>query len=49
VSVLRSFSPAELEAVVRGAGLRDVRIQRRFFYRLVASASPVTAAGAHTL
>jgi ubiquinone/menaquinone biosynthesis C-methylase UbiE len=40
LSVLRSFTPAELRDDLRAAGLDDVRVERRFFYRLVASGSP---------
>lgn len=35
LSVLRAFAPDELLARGRAAGLRDPRVERRFFYRLV--------------
>jgi len=40
VSVLRSFSAAELGVELAAAGLGEVRVVRRFCYRLVASGSP---------
>nr|NIP60947.1 methyltransferase domain-containing protein [Gemmatimonadota bacterium]NIR81337.1 methyltransferase domain-containing protein [Gemmatimonadota bacterium]NIT90173.1 methyltransferase domain-containing protein [Gemmatimonadota bacterium]NIU34000.1 methyltransferase domain-containing protein [Gemmatimonadota bacterium]NIV64322.1 methyltransferase domain-containing protein [Gemmatimonadota bacterium] len=39
-SVLRSFTPAELRAAGEEAGLRDVRVRRRFPWRLVLEARP---------
>ncbi|CAN5884350.1 class I SAM-dependent methyltransferase [soil metagenome] len=38
LSILRSFKPQELFNLASQAGLRDVRIERRFPYRLVLSA-----------
>lgn len=35
LSVLRSFTPDELDTLGRKAGLRDVRVQRHFPFRLV--------------
>lgn len=35
LSVLRAFTPAELLALARRAGVRDARVYRHFFYRLV--------------
>jgi len=50
LSVLRSFTPAELLANLRDAGLRDARVHRRFFYRLVGTGRPsANAAAASTL
>ena len=50
LSVLRSFSPAELLADLRDAGLRDAAVRRRFFYRLVGTGRPsANAAAASTL
>jgi len=46
VSVLRSFTAAELTADLEAAGLLDVRVDRCFFYRLVASGSPRPASPA---
>jgi ubiquinone/menaquinone biosynthesis C-methylase UbiE len=43
MSVLRAFSPGELRADMQAAGLRDVRVERRFFYRLVGTGTPVAA------
>jgi len=43
ISVLRAFTPAELRDDLRAAGLQDVRVERRFFYRLVAMGTPVSA------
>lgn len=40
ISVLRSFTPAELAALARDAGLRAVRVRRTFPFRLVLSAMP---------
>lgn len=40
LSVLRSFTADELRALAREAGLRDVRVRRRFFHRLVLTGSP---------
>jgi ubiquinone/menaquinone biosynthesis C-methylase UbiE len=39
LSILRSFTPEELLALARAAGLEDARVERRFPYRLVLSAS----------
>lgn len=39
LSILRSFRPRELRALAGRAGLSDVRVERRFPYRLVLSAS----------
>lgn len=39
-SVLRSFTPAELRAAGEEAGLRGVRVRRRFPWRLVLEARP---------
>jgi ubiquinone/menaquinone biosynthesis C-methylase UbiE len=44
LSVLRSFTRRELEAEMREAGLRDVTVTRRFFHRLIGSASPAASA-----
>ncbi|HYN26008.1 MAG TPA: hypothetical protein VES69_13285, partial [Pyrinomonadaceae bacterium] len=38
LSILRSFKPQELTNLASQAGLDDVRIERRFPYRLVLSA-----------
>lgn len=46
VSVLRAFSPEELEHELRAAGLSDVRVRRRFFYRLVGSGAPAAGEAA---
>jgi SAM-dependent methyltransferase len=43
VSVLRAFTPAELRVDLRAAGLHDVRVERRFFYRLIGVGTPVSA------
>jgi ubiquinone/menaquinone biosynthesis C-methylase UbiE len=39
LSILRSFRPAELRRLGERAGLKDVKVERRFPYRLVLSAS----------
>jgi hypothetical protein len=39
LSILRSFSPGELRRLAEGAGLKEVKVERRFPYRLVMSAS----------
>lgn len=39
LSILRSFSPEELRRLGSRAGLKDVKVERRFPYRLVLSAS----------
>jgi len=39
LSILRSFRPAELHRLGERAGLKDVKVERRFPYRLVLSAS----------
>ena len=39
LSILRGFRPRELRRVAESAGLRNVRVERRFPYRLVLSAS----------
>ena len=39
LSILRSFRPRELRVLAERAGLADVRVERRFPYRLVLSAS----------
>lgn len=39
-SVLRSFTASELETVGRRAGLRAVRVERRFLFRLVLVGTP---------
>jgi ubiquinone/menaquinone biosynthesis C-methylase UbiE len=44
LSVLRSFTRRELEAEMREAGLRDIHVTRRFFHRLVGSATPAASA-----
>ncbi len=46
VSVLRAFTPEELRAALRSAGLEDVNVKRRFFYRLVGLGSPRAAKSA---
>jgi ubiquinone/menaquinone biosynthesis C-methylase UbiE len=38
LSILRAFRPRELRALAERAGLRDVKVERRFPYRLVLSA-----------
>jgi ubiquinone/menaquinone biosynthesis C-methylase UbiE len=38
LSVLRAFTRGELTAIARAAGLADIRIQRRWFYRLLLTA-----------
>ena len=38
LSILRSFRPAELHRLGERAGLKDVKVERRFPYRLVLSA-----------
>ena len=38
LSILRAFRPRELRALAERAGLSDVRVERRFPYRLVLSA-----------
>ncbi len=40
LSVLRSFTPAELERIGREAGLRSVRVQRHLPWRLVLEGRP---------
>lgn len=40
LSVLRSFTPDELRALAREAGLEGVRVRRRFPWRLVLDARP---------
>ena len=40
VSVLRSFTPDELRSAGEDAGLREVRVRRRFPFRLVLEARP---------
>jgi len=39
LSILRSFRPAELHRLGERAGLKEVKVERRFPYRLVMSAS----------
>ncbi len=39
LSILRSFRPAELRRLGERAGLKEVKVERRFPYRLVLSAS----------
>ena len=39
LSILRSFRPRELRVLAERAGLKDVKVERRFPYRLVLSAS----------
>ena len=39
LSILRAFRPAELHRLGERAGLKDVKVERRFPYRLVLSAS----------
>lgn len=39
LSILRSFRPGELRRLGERAGLKDVKVERRFPYRLVLSAS----------
>jgi ubiquinone/menaquinone biosynthesis C-methylase UbiE len=39
LSILRGFKPAELQRLAASAGLKDVKVERRFPYRLVMSAS----------
>jgi ubiquinone/menaquinone biosynthesis C-methylase UbiE len=39
LSILRAFRPAELQRLGERAGLKDVKVERRFPYRLVLSAS----------
>jgi ubiquinone/menaquinone biosynthesis C-methylase UbiE len=40
LSILRGFRPRELHQLAERAGLRDVKVERRFPYRLVVSGSP---------
>lgn len=40
ISVRRSFRPDELLGLARTAGLRDARVHRHFFFRLVLEAAP---------
>jgi len=50
LSVRRGFTPGELLADLRDSGLRDARVSRRFFYRLVGTGTPPSsAATAQTL
>ena len=39
LSILRSFRPEELQQLARQAQLKNVRVERRFPFRLVLSAS----------
>jgi SAM-dependent methyltransferase len=48
LSVLRAFTPSELEQIGTAAGLRNVAVERRFFYRLLMVAEPARAAAAAT-
>ncbi len=48
LSVRRSFTAAELATLAHGAGLQDVRVRRRFFYRLVLTARSGLAADRFT-
>src|SRR5690606_13028054 len=49
LSVLRSFTAAELASLAHGAGLQDVRVRRYFFYRLVMTARSDTPAASSTV
>ncbi len=49
VSVLRSFTASELSSLARDAGLRDIRVRRRFFYRLVMTARSASDAARDTV
>lgn len=44
LSILRSFTPAEFLRLAERAELRDIRVTRRFPYRLVLAASPPASA-----
>lgn len=46
ISVLRAFTAEELERDLREAGLSRIRVERRFFYRLVGSAAPLRSSEA---
>lgn len=45
LSVLRSYTRPELEALARRAGLEDARVHRHLFERLVLTASGITSRG----
>ena len=45
LSILRSFTPAELASLARRANLKDIEVKRHFPYRLVLAASPPNDAG----
>ncbi len=49
LSVLRSFTASELSSLAREAGLQDVRVRRRFFYRLVMTARSASDAARDTV
>jgi len=40
LSILRSFKPEELIKLAKSAGLHEIRLERKFPYRLVLSARP---------
>ncbi len=40
LSILRSFTPAELASLAQRANLEDIKVERHFPYRLVLAASP---------
>ena len=44
LSVLRAFTAGELTHIARAAGLRDVRVERRFFHRLLLTARSASVA-----
>jgi ubiquinone/menaquinone biosynthesis C-methylase UbiE len=44
LSILRSFVPEELQNLAQRAGLKEIKVTRRFPYRLVLSASPPNSA-----
>ena len=46
LSILRSFTPPELESLAERAGLEGIKLTRSFPYRLVLSATPPRAAAA---
>jgi SAM-dependent methyltransferase len=48
LSVLRGFTPDQLRRVGLAAGLLDVRVERRFFYRLLLVGRPARSAAART-
>lgn len=49
LSVRRAFTADELSALARAAGLVDVHVQRRFFYRLIMTARSASRAAQSTV